>query len=122
MKTFRAGVSGRVLYLLFFTVQLFFNFDFGNQDIHIVMPVLSAKDHQKINYRGCKKAAVPSAKKVYFRLNKRYQPQPAISCGSIIIEPLVCHVSSKRHIHYSRGFISSPLLCVLLLRGPPYVV
>jgi hypothetical protein len=115
---FLAKLPLLVLYALFFMVQLFYNFDTGNQPAHrLVLHVQKASGQtpeQSVN-----KAQASSTKSPVFRLNKRYQPQPAISCNAIACTQLVCPVSCKLHIHYSTGFSPATLPMAHSLRGPP---
>ncbi|MEP6747024.1 MAG: hypothetical protein ABJB86_04830 [Bacteroidota bacterium] len=106
-----------VLYVSFFIVQLFYNLDIANHTVE-TNPVSLHKN----NRETVKKAAVPADRKISFRLNKRYQPQPAITCTAITIDKVICYVSSKLHVHYSRGFIPSSAPPARSLRGPPVVV
>jgi len=113
-----------LLYMSFFIVQLFYNFD--------IAALVSAKPYLAVqkndanansrHHAAIKKATTPTDKKEGVRLNKRYHPQPAITCHTAVMKRLVCYVSSKLHVHYSRGFIPSSLRATHSLRGPPNVV
>lgn len=106
-----------LLYISFFIVQLFYNFDIAGRPADTASIVLHTSSHQTL-----KKATVPANKKISFRMNKRYHPQPAVSCDPFIIEPVICYVTSKLHVHYSTGFIPSSTPPARPLRGPPAVV
>jgi hypothetical protein len=110
-----------VLYALFFVVQLFYNFDIPSQRLNTAGTYLLQKNGAAGSLTGIKKAASPADQKTVFRLNKRYQPQPAIASMPLIIRPLVCLVSSKLHVHYSSGFTPSAFPVIQPLRGPPVV-
>ncbi len=111
-----------LLYASFFIVQLFYNFDIANHASNATHKTVAKVDAQKNNSSFVKKAGLPVEKKGVFRLNKRYHPQPAVSCNGVIIKPIICCVSSKLHIHYSSGFAPSSFPPAHALRGPPAVV
>ena len=106
-----------LLYVSFFIVQLFYNFDIANR-----FSGTANISTYKTNQETVKKIAAPAERKICFRLNKRYHPQPAITCTAIIIKPVVCYVTSKLHVHYSSGFIPLSGPPSYSLRGPPAVV
>jgi hypothetical protein len=115
-----AKLSLLVLYALFFMVQLFYNFDTGNQPthasvLHVQKTAIQTPEH------SVNKAQASNTKSPAFRLNKRYQPQPAVTCSPVVAKLVVCAVSSKLHIHYSRGFIPPVFPSAHALRGPPIV-
>jgi hypothetical protein len=109
-----------VLYISFFTVQLFFNFDITQAADNTIQSIHQS-NKCKSDLSAVKKAGLPSDKKTTVRLNKRYQPRTAITCDPLIIQPLICLTSSKLHIHYSTGFIPSSFPPAHSLRGPPFV-
>jgi hypothetical protein len=113
-----------LLYISFFTVQLFFNFDTGSHSDSIVGHSISKKENGKYNQGKliAGKKNTTGGKRSGFRLNKRYQPATAASCKGIVIKPFVCFVTSKQHIHYRSGFIAASIPPVHSLRGPPVVV
>jgi len=105
-----------VLYALFFTVQLFFNFDTGQR------PGPSVSFHKNIPCSrpgGIKKAQAPADSKFKFRLNKRYQPGGAITCTPLSISPANFPISSNIRSLYKDAFVSSSVAAAHLLRGPP---
>jgi hypothetical protein len=106
-----------LLYISFFIVQLFYNFDIASRPADTASISL-----HKNNPETVKKATIPAGKKISFRMNKRYHPQPAVTCNLIIIKPVICYVTSKLHVHYSTGFIPSSTPPAHSLRGPPAVV
>src|SRR5450432_4441670 len=105
------------LYVSFFIVQLFYNFDIANHPSGASFIAFHTSNQQTVN-----KGTTPADGKLSFRLNKRYHPQPAITCIAVIIKPVVCYVSSKLHVHYSSGFVPSSTPPAHSLRGPPNVV
>jgi len=109
-----------VLYALFFMVQLFYNFDSSNQPGHASIVRVQQTSKQGAP-QAVNKAQASDTKSPVFRLNKRYQPQPAINCNTIIVKQLVCAVSSRLHIHYSKGFFPPAFPSAHALRGPPVV-
>jgi len=111
-----------LLYISFFAVQLFYNFDIANHPEHIAGASFQKNAIGKNSHVIVKKGSLPNDKKTNFRLNKRYQPRDVVTCNSFIIKPLVCFVTSKLHVHYSNGFIPSSLPTARSLRGPPVVV
>jgi len=112
-----------LLYMSFFMVQFFYNFDIAAR-VSATSYLAVQKNDASANshHAAIKKATTPTDKKEGVRLNKRYHPQPAITCHTAVMKPLVCYVSSKLHVHYSRGFIPSSLRATHSLRGPPNVV
>jgi hypothetical protein len=110
-----------LLYISFFAVQLFYNFDISAPSLHTSALAFQNKDKQKDNAGSKVKTGIPDDQKISIRLNKRYHPKPAISCQPVIVNPVVCAVSSKLHIHYSSGFNLSSCPPVCALRGPPVV-
>ena len=111
-----------LLYISFFTVQLFYNFDIANHSVNATQNSIQKTAKQKDGQATVKKTNSSSEKKTSFRLNKRYHPQPAIVCNTLVYKPLICPISSKLHIHYSSVFIPSSLPSAHSLRGPPNVV
>jgi len=111
-----------LLYMSFFVVQLFYNFDIVSHVSIASCKAVQKSDAKTNSQASIKKAAAPADRKAGFRLNKRYHPQPAITCNTVAVKPLVCCVSSKLHVHYSRGFIPSSFPPAHSLRGPPSVV
>ncbi len=111
-----------LLYISFFTVQLFYNFDIANHAATNAAISIHKVAKQQSGQSTVKKAAESPDKKTSFRLNKRYHPQPAIVCNTVVYKPLICLVSSKLHVHYSSGFIPFSLPSAHSLRGPPSVV
>jgi hypothetical protein len=106
-----------LLYVSFFIVQLFYNFDIANHPSGASFITFHTSNQQTVN-----KGTTPADGKLSFRLNKRYHPQQAITCTTVIIKPVVCYVSSKLHVHYSSGFVPSCTPPAHSLRGPPNVV
>ena len=108
-----------LLYMSFFMVQLFFNFDISKPSSSLTGLVQTSIHCAKQTI--VKKAPGTAEKKNCFRLNKRYHPQPAIGCNPVIIQQNICVVSSKLHVHYSSGFIPSATPSAQSMRGPPLV-
>ncbi|MES1221572.1 MAG: hypothetical protein ABUT20_39090, partial [Bacteroidota bacterium] len=104
---FLAKLPLLLLYISFFTVQLFYNFDIANHPANTTVVSLHKVQAQKDGPLTLKKATDTPGKNISFRLNKRYHPQPAITCNEVIIKQVVCYVSSKLHVHYSSGFTPS---------------
>jgi hypothetical protein len=109
------------LYISFFTVQLFYNFDIPAHPLNNAGALFQKNNAPENNQTGIKKANPPADQKIVFRLNKRYQPQPAATCSPVIISQLVCAISSKLHVHYSSGFTPLAFQTAHSLRGPPVV-
>jgi len=105
-----------VLYALFFTVQLFFNFDTG---LRPGPPFSFHKSTTCPGHNAIKKAHVPAESKFKFRLNKRYQPGNALTCAPLIFSPVIFQVSSNIRSLYEDAYISSSIAAAHLLRGPP---
>jgi hypothetical protein len=112
-----------VVYISFFTVQLFYNFDIASHPGNIITSASFQKNEVlKNNHAVAKKAAFPSEKKENFRLNKRYQPRTVVCCDAFVLKPVTCFVFSKQHVHYSTGFIPFSIPRAHSLRGPPFGV
>lgn len=106
------------VYLLFFAVQLFFNFG-------VAQPSVSSTYHKQQSARVTHAhARVISSKSIgrnKIRLNKRFEPSviPGIAVPTIIIT--VVHVSPKTMGHYICQYYPEVFLSDYSLRGPPIV-
>jgi small-conductance mechanosensitive channel len=107
-----------LLYLLFFAVQIFFNYGAVQQ---VVSP--SSQKHRlfKIIHSHIKVISSQQLVKSKIRLNKRFEPSviPPISVPEIAIT--VVQVSPKTMGHYQCRYYPEIFLSDHSLRGPPVV-
>ena len=110
-----------LVYIAFFAVQFFFNFDFpAGSGFASVNPFASSS---VLQYQpGITKAAGHSSKKISFRLNKRFQPQSLPACDVVITEAPERYICSVAPLCYHKVFITACILINRTLRGPPVVV
>lgn len=109
-----------LLYVAFFGVQLFFNFDTGN----------NADSNAFYSYQGfagniyshtIKQTNRTKNKKATVRLNKRFQPESIPAWNTILIKAPVCYIQTRiRNLPTDQHFSTSDLL-TRSLRGPPVV-
>jgi hypothetical protein len=98
------------VYIIFFTVQVFFNFD------STVDSIYSSSDYSKT----CSfKKPIHSSQKANFRLNKRFQPKSILLCHSLNMEvPTKC-VRVIQPITGYMNLLPVPTNANQSLRGPP---
>ncbi len=111
-------VSG--LYLSFFAVQLFFNFDLANSrksnSENVAYQNLETGSQAHAFYQ---KASVSS--KANIRLNKRFEPKSFPVCIAPVIEIGLFYYTPKKLGHFYEQRLISKIKLSTLLRGPPSI-
>ena len=110
-----------ILYLLFFTVQLFFNLDIAQHYLaapETVVHVSSTSEKQTVEIA---KDAPKTSLKTKIRLNKRFQPSNIPFSVAAMAEPVFCYAKPANNCSYASVFYTSAELAVQFLRGPPVV-
>lgn len=112
-----------VLYSLFFTVQVFFNFDTilpsGDAGSHrTIFAEKKNQVHQTISWHGNGEKSQHSK----IRLNKRFQPASSPVLNPFYITTPVIFIEQPTTTVYPDPFHASPSLLTSALRGPPAVV
>jgi hypothetical protein len=109
------------LYVSFFIVQLFFNFDIANHsnDTTLLFSAKSVAAGHK--FPGIVKTKNETRKKQTILLNKRFKPQVILSCNAIVIKSSSCYLETKTLVSHSGIFIAAPFLLSQSFRGPPLV-
>jgi hypothetical protein len=112
-------VSVLFLYVSFFIVQLFFNFDIANHsNANTFLSFNKSAAYQSLSIL---KANKEKGKKQTIRLNKRFEPK-AIPAYNIIIEkPSLCYLETKPFVSNSFVVVHAPFLLSQSFRGPPVV-
>lgn len=114
-------VSLVLIYACFFTVQLFFNFDTSNhlntnsRVLNLVKSGCFGKQHLVIANK------LPVSKSHSFRLNKRYHPQPAVTCSAFVFEQPEYFCNDRVLSSCRTGFIINRSVVSYGLRGPPVI-
>ena len=106
------------VYIAFFAVQLFFNFDLSSNAIVCYGKTPSAVASNKLQ------AAVhllthKHSKKPVFRLNKRFQPQNLPSCNYAVTNAPVLFLAALPAAAYCNVILPADYVITLSLRGPP---
>ncbi len=114
-------VSLVVLYSCFFTVQLFFNFDTSNRFGSIAGNANQVKSGFYGKQHLVASSKTPVQKNHSFRLNKRYHPQPAVSCSAFVFEQPKYFCKTQELGGYSNRIIKSRPVASHPLRGPPVI-
>ncbi len=107
-----------VLYLLFFTVQLFFNHDVSSRPFSSVQ---LTQDSKQSSASSIKEAPAKDPLKHKVRLNKRYEPSvipPVLFQGMVLA---VCYASPVTLGVELCQFYPQVFLSACSLRGPPVV-
>jgi hypothetical protein len=107
-------------YALFFSVELFHNFDSDKKSETSIASVATVAQSQSFSAASkCKKHnPLP---KTNFRLNKRFQPSFIPSEFVFAPEVFVEHVERNYPTTYSNGSLSNIFLLTKSLRAPPIV-
>jgi hypothetical protein len=108
------------VYLAFFLVQLFFNFEIAS-NAKMSFQKTSSLSIAKSSGASVRHSAAHPDKKTTFRLNKRFQPQAAPVCVLFTTKAPVRYIPSKFTNAYYGYFIPVVTPCSLSLRGPPVV-
>lgn len=106
------------VYLLFFTVQLFFNFGVAQSSVSSTYHKQHSARVAHVHARAISSKSIGRNK---IRLNKRFEPSviPGIAVPAIIIT--VVHISPKTMGHYICQYYPEVFLSDYSLRGPPVV-
>ena len=108
-----------VVYVLFFSVHLFFNFNTANRTNNHCGSTISAVSS---SVTTIVKVNTQPVKKVNVRLNKRFQPANVPGCNPFYIEIPLCFIEIKKGFCRSNPVISTYQISARTLRGPPNVV
>ncbi len=111
-----------LLYSLFFTVQVFFNFDIPHSNRHLFNNGIAA---QKQEGQMAVRSVHPGKQKEThskIRLNKRFQPSAAPAILPFSIAAPVYYIESRNTAVYCNPFHATNKLRTPTLRGPPAVV
>jgi len=106
------------LYVSFFIVQLFFNFDISNHSNNSYYP----NNAQSQAFSGIHKINTGKETRQTIRLNKRFQPQAMLVYNAVTIKAPVHYFIANTYSHYSNRLIPSIITSAQSLRGPPSVV
>ena len=106
-------------YTLFFSVELFHNFDSDKKPDANFASVAIAPQLQTQSTSKCKKHSVPV--KTNFRLNKRFQPSFFPSEFIFAPDVLIEYVERNYSINYSNASPANIFLLTKSLRAPPVV-
>ena len=112
-----------VLYSLFFTVQVFFNFDNGNANAqsnqrHVIVAQQNGQHTQSVSGHSKHENQLHSK----IRLNKRFQPSSSPELNPFYVTAPLIFVEPPVKPAYSTPFHTPPSLFTRPLRGPPVVV
>lgn len=105
-----------LMYGLFFTVQLFFNFDTTgkiNSNKHVANSVHHSNQYSSLKIAGQHKL------KSNTRLNKRFEPAAISLYNPFFITTPVCLIINKQMGTYQNPFFFSSYFFIRGLRGPP---
>lgn len=106
------------IYLSFFAVQLFFNFDLSRSQKSTVGRIaLQNQDTGSTGHAWYQKSSITA--KANIRLNKRFEPKSIPDCIAPVFE--ICfffYSPEKLGYNYNQSLLTSNKL-VVLLRGPP---
>lgn len=114
---YSAKTSVLILYLAFFTVQLFFNFDIANNSNKPALYKIQPGNHFSV----VKKINTEKEKKQTTRLNKRFKPQAILTCYQLSIKSPSYRLWGKTFVPNADIFIPATFLLSQSFRGPPVV-
>lgn len=110
-----------VLYVSFFIVQLFFNFDITNNSRNATFFSLHKNVAAEHRLSIVTKADTAKGKRQTVRLNKRFKPNTILAYTLFDIKSPACYLETKSFV-FDRGiFIPSSFLLPQFFRGPPVV-
>jgi hypothetical protein len=106
------------LYVSFFIVQLFFNFDIANHSSN--NPFFAP--YKITTHRSSSVDKTNKGKSVQqtIRLNKRFEPQTVPAYNNIVIKSPVDYLDKNNYVSYA-AFIPASFLLPQSFRGPPVV-
>ena len=108
------------MYLLFFTVQIFFNLDTGSRTLSPYTAVYSVS-HTALSAKNSKQDVAKSPAKSKIRLNKRYEPSSIPPLAVVVTERPVVYITSVKIRFYKNDFYHFVFLSSQSQRGPPFV-
>ena len=110
-----------ILYISFFIVQLFFNFDIANTSKNTTLfscnKIVATGRHSFV----IKKTNTAKDQKQALRLNKRFKPQVILAYTPFDIKSPVYYLGEKPFGFYASVFIPASFLFPQFFRGPPVV-
>ena len=109
------------LYISFFAVELFFNFDFGNNSGTPTFLLSYSNVASRHSFAGKEKTNKAKEKKQTTRLNKRFEPQTILAYNRTDIKSPVYFLETKTFLFYSDVCIPASFLLPQSFRGPPVV-
>jgi hypothetical protein len=115
-----AKVPLLLLYISFFTVQLFFNFDIANH--FNSTDLLFSKNIASTKTSALSKEKKAKGKKQSIRLNKRFEPKAMPAYNVVVIKSPCRYLGTKLFVSPADVFIPAPFLLSQSFRGPPSVV
>jgi hypothetical protein len=110
-----------VLYLLFFAVQIFFNFDTGSQPLFAGQSTFHTVIIRSGSSENIKQGVVSPPVKTKIRLNKRFQPSCIPGLSVINTEMPVFFAEPAQTILCAGNLYASVFQYTHTLRGPPVV-
>lgn len=116
-----AKVPVLFLYVSFFIVQLFFNFDIVNHSNNTTLLSSYTSVAEVHHYPATKKTIEGKEKKQPNSLNKRFKPQVILTYNFIAIKSLIYYLETKAFVSHSEVFIPALFLLSQTFRGPPVV-
>jgi hypothetical protein len=109
------------LYVSFFAVQLFFNFDIANNPGSITCGSLYKTASVGHQYASVHKTNPAKDKKPSIRLNKRFSPKDIPAYNPFIVQSPVYYLTEKLFVAAPGVFIPATFLLSQSFRGPPVV-
>ncbi len=110
-----------VLYVLFFTVQIFFNFDTGSRSLIIGENSFHTGFFKSLTKENVKQGEVKTPAKTKIRLNKRFQPSSVPGVPVFKTEILPNFGEPAQTILCTANLHASVFHYTHSLRGPPVV-
>lgn len=116
-----AKVPLLLLYVVFFFVQLFYNFGDSNHR-HSALPV-SIGQHRVKQQVSVKKSDTENHRYTKIRLNKRFQPETLFldNADFVAIAVAAVYPTTANTYCYFGKFIPTTFLQTHLMRGPPVI-
>jgi hypothetical protein len=108
------------LYIAFFGVQLFFNFDTGKGPVTTIQ-YYSYSSQNSSALSHIKQTNKNNRKQITVRLNKRFQPESTLVLNTISIKTPVCYIEKANKFIPFDQYIPTSNLLTKCLRGPPAV-
>jgi hypothetical protein len=106
-----------ILYVSFFIVQMFFNFDIANSSNKPALYKIEPGNHFSV----IKKINTEKDKKQTTRLNKRFKPQAILTYYQVSIKSPAYRLETRIFVSHADIFIPATFLLSQSFRGPPVV-